>query len=67
MKLNSIKIDGLFGMFNYNLKFGEDSHYMILTSPNGYGKTTILNIVNALAKLLRLRVLPQIKLSSCPT
>ena len=50
MKLNSIKIDGLFGMFNYNLEFGEDSHYMILTSPNGYGKTTILNIVNALAK-----------------
>lgn len=50
MKLNSIKIDGLFGMFNYNLQFGEDSHYMILTSPNGYGKTTILNIINALAK-----------------
>ena len=50
MKLNSIKIDGLFGMFNYNLRFGEDSHYMILTSPNGYGKTTILNIINALAK-----------------
>ena len=50
MKLNSIKIDGLFGMLNYNLRFGEDSHYMILTSPNGYGKTTILNIINALAK-----------------
>lgn len=50
MKLNSIKIDSLFGMFNYNLQFGEDSHYMILTSPNGYGKTTILNIINALAK-----------------
>ena len=49
MKLNSIIIDGLFGMFNYNLQFGEDSHYMILTSPNGYGKTTILNIINALA------------------
>lgn len=50
MKLKSIKIAGLFGMYDYNLQFAEDSHYMILTSPNGYGKTTILNIINALAK-----------------
>ncbi|MBE6324104.1 MAG: hypothetical protein E7074_03890 [Bacteroidales bacterium] len=50
MTLKSIKIAGLFGMYDYNLQFGEDSHYMILTSPNGYGKTTILNIINALAK-----------------
>lgn len=50
MKLKNIKIAGLFGMYDYNLQFAEDSHYMILTSPNGYGKTTILNIINALAK-----------------
>ncbi len=50
MKLKAIKIAGLFGMYDYNLQFAGDSQYMILTSPNGYGKTTILNIVNALAK-----------------
>lgn len=50
MTLKTIKIVGLFGMYDYNLQFGEDSHYVILTSPNGYGKTTILNIINALAK-----------------
>lgn len=50
MKLKNIKIKGLFGMYDYNLQFADGSRYMILTSPNGYGKTTILNIINSLAK-----------------
>lgn len=37
-------------MYDYNLQFADGSRYMILTSPNGYGKTTILNIINSLAK-----------------
>lgn len=50
MKLKNIKINNLFGMYDYYLQFAEGSRYMILTSPNGYGKTTILNIINSLAK-----------------
>lgn len=50
MKLKNIKINGLFGMYDYDLHFSESNHYIILTSPNGYGKTTILNIINSLAK-----------------
>ncbi|OON98748.1 MAG: hypothetical protein ATN35_00625 [Epulopiscium sp. Nele67-Bin004] len=42
------KIEGLFGRFNYELEFKND--VTILTGPNGYGKTTILQCIEALSK-----------------
>lgn len=46
--LIGIKIEKLFGIFDYDIVFKEEG-ITILTGPNGYGKTTILKILDALA------------------
>ena len=48
--LNSIYIEGLYGLYNYTLDFtqGEDKRLKIITGPNGYGKTTVLQLIYAL-------------------
>ncbi len=48
--LTRLKITKLFGIYSYDLQFRsqEDGGITILTGPNGYGKTTILNLINAL-------------------
>ncbi|MDR0680944.1 MAG: AAA family ATPase [Dysgonamonadaceae bacterium] len=45
MKLSRIKIEKLFGQFDYDIKLNQEEGITILTGPNGYGKTTILNII----------------------
>ncbi len=45
MKINSIKIERLFDIFDYNISFKTDENVLIITGPNGYGKTMILNII----------------------
>jgi ABC-type lipoprotein export system ATPase subunit len=45
MKLSAIKIENLFGQFDYDITLNQDDGITILTGPNGYGKTTILNII----------------------
>jgi len=45
MKINSIKIDKLFGIFDYDISFSENENVLIITGPNGFGKTMILNIL----------------------
>lgn len=47
--LTFINIKSLFGRFNYEIKFN-DKGVNIITGPNGYGKTTILRIINSIAK-----------------
>lgn len=49
MKLKSLKIEALFNTFSYDLHFDSQDKYLILTGINGYGKTTILNMISALA------------------
>ena len=49
MKLKSLKIEALFNTFSYDLQFNSQDKYLILTGINGYGKTTILNMISALA------------------
>ena len=48
--LNSIFIKGLYGLYDYTLDLtqGEDKRLKIITGPNGYGKTTILQLIYAL-------------------
>lgn len=48
--LNSVYIEGLYGLYDYFLDFsqGEDKRLKIITGPNGYGKTTILQLIYAL-------------------
>lgn len=49
MKISRLIVNRLFGLYDYDLDFshqGED--FTVLTSPNGYGKTTLLRIINSL-------------------
>ena len=48
MKINSIKIDGLFEIFDYDIPFSNKENLLIITGPNGFGKTMILNIIYSL-------------------
>lgn len=48
MKINSIKIDKLFEIFDYNIPFSNKENLLIITGPNGFGKTMILNIIFSL-------------------
>ena len=45
MKITKIEIFNLYELFNYNIDLGGEDDLTILTGPNGYGKTTILNII----------------------
>ena len=45
MKINSIKIVNLFEIFTYDISFKTDEKVLIITGPNGFGKTMILNII----------------------
>ena len=45
MELQGIKIQKLFGQFDYTISLNQEGGIIILTGPNGYGKTTILNII----------------------
>ncbi len=46
--LKRLLIKNLFNIFNYNIEFKKEG-ITILTGPNGYGKTTILKIIDAFA------------------
>lgn len=48
MKIISIKIDKLFEIFDYNISFSNIENLLIITGPNGFGKTMILNIIFSL-------------------
>jgi len=45
MIINKLKIVGLFEQFNYTIAFNTEEQLTIITGPNGYGKTMILNII----------------------
>lgn len=47
MKINELHIRGLFGIYDYNIRFNDP--LTIITGPNGYGKTTILRMVEAIS------------------
>jgi predicted ATP-binding protein involved in virulence len=45
-RLSFIRIEGLFEMFDDKIDFPAGENVLILTGPNVYGKTQILNILN---------------------
>lgn len=45
MKIKAIKIEKLFDIFDYNIEYKTHENVLVLTGPNGFGKTTILNII----------------------
>lgn len=49
MKICRLNVSGLFGLYDYSISFKDsEDNFTIITSPNGYGKTTILRIINSL-------------------
>lgn len=48
--LKSLTIEGLFGVYNYDLQFSksDDDKISFITAPNGFGKSTILKFINGL-------------------
>ena len=45
MRINSIKIEKLFEIFTYDVAFQSSENVLIITGPNGFGKTMVLNII----------------------
>lgn len=48
MKLSKIEIKGLFDIFDYSIPLHNEESLSIITGPNGFGKTMILNIIDSL-------------------
>ena len=48
-RMIGIQFEKLFGRFDYNVNFNSEG-LTILTGPNGYGKSTILNSIEAIGK-----------------
>lgn len=48
MRIKQIGVTGLFGIFDHKISLNMEAHITIVYSLNGFGKTTILNMVNAL-------------------
>ncbi|MBC7408804.1 MAG: AAA family ATPase [Arcicella sp.] len=47
MKLTKIEIKGLFDLFDYEIPLINEENLLIITGPNGFGKTMILNIIDS--------------------
>jgi predicted ATP-binding protein involved in virulence len=43
--VKSIKIEGLFEIFDYTINYPNSENVLIITGPNGFGKTQVLNIL----------------------
>ena len=44
--LSFLRIEGLFGIFNYDISFDKNKKISVLIGPNGSGKSTILSLLN---------------------
>lgn len=49
MHFNYLNIKKLFGLYDYKIAFFDEEKLTILTGPNGYGKTTILTLLDSLS------------------
>lgn len=67
MILNQLKVRGLYGSYDYDLDFTNhvDSSVRFITAPNGYGKSTILRLIECFFnRSLTLLVSPKLRYST---
>lgn len=67
MILNQLKVRGLYGSYDYDLDFTNhvDSSVRFITAPNGYGKSTILRLIECFFNhSLTLLVSPKLRYST---
>lgn len=48
MRIKKVVVKNLFGMLNYVIPLNTDEHITIIHGPNGYGKTILLTLINAI-------------------
>jgi predicted ATP-binding protein involved in virulence len=46
--IKSLKIEKLFEIFDYHVEYPKKDNVLIITGPNGFGKTQVLNIIYSL-------------------
>ena len=47
-RIKRVELSGLFGRFQHVINFKENDDIVVITAPNGYGKTIVLRAINAL-------------------
>lgn len=64
MRLISFSVYGLFGTFDHTIEFNQNERIMIIHGPNGFGKTSILRLIDAFfnSKYLTLRRIPYLRM-----
>lgn len=48
MRITRVSVDGLFGLFSYDIELKLRDHITIIHGPNGVGKTTVLRLLHGL-------------------
>src|SRR4051794_29831178 len=48
--LSSVEVRGLYGTFDYFVPLDQHERITLIHGPNGYGKTTLLRLINAYSK-----------------
>lgn len=46
MQITVVKVENLYGIHHYSIKFDESACIKIIHAPNGYGKTTLLKLID---------------------
>ncbi len=64
MILTSFSVHGLFGTFDHKIDFDQNERIKIIHGPNGFGKTSILRLINAFfnSKYSTMRQIPYSKM-----
>ena len=47
-KIKSVSVSGLFRRFNHEIRFDDENDIVIVTAPNGFGKTAMLRIIDSI-------------------
>ncbi len=60
MRIETIEIAGLFGIFNHTIPLNLEERITIIHGPNGFGKTATLRLVNGVfnSKYSELKAFP---------